>query len=224
MDIKKVLAISASILIPAAIAYALNPILVAAAVAPGLAYLIYVQRKEKIDREPLYALALAFFLGFTAVTIASIALEIVVQIGEVLDTVLVAPIVEETFKLVGVAIIAARISAFNETDDGIAYGAAVGLGFATFEAITYAYSSTDPILVGAARAISSTLLHAATAALTGYAVAIRKFRHNPNVVLPALTAAIILHAIHNFLALEVNIPTLIILDVTAFLGIIKQLK
>ena len=224
MVIKKLLYLSASILIPAAIAYVLNPILVGAAVAPGLAYLIYVQRKEKIDREPLYALALAFFLGFTAVTIASIALEIVVQLGKVLDAVIVAPTVEETFKLVGVAVIAARIQAFNETDDGIAYGAAVGLGFATFEAIAYAYSSTDPILVGAARAISSTLLHAATAALTGYAVAIRKFRHNPTLILPALTAAIILHALHNFLALELNILALIILDIVAFLGIIRQLK
>ncbi|RLE62031.1 MAG: hypothetical protein DRN53_04730, partial [Thermoprotei archaeon] len=125
----------------AAIVGLYRPVLIVAVFAPSIAYLIYVWRKEKIEREPLIAVLSAFSYGFTLSALLSIIMEIVFSRALLLDIVfsiiILAPIVEEVCKFLGVYIISRYRDLFNEVDDGIIYGASVGLGFSTLETILY---------------------------------------------------------------------------------------
>ncbi len=217
----------------AALAVAIvKPMLALSTIAPAIAYLLYIWRKEKVEREPLIGLYAAFSYGFTVSVVLALALSILIiqllQIqNAILITILISPTIEEISKLIGVIAIARVRGLLNEIDDGIIYGASAGLGFSAFENMMYAYRATDPILVGLLRAISSTAAHAASTAIAGYGYA--KATISPNVensLSGYLIIAIALHATHNAIAMihEALIPIIIAFDLLALAYILSKIE
>ena len=212
-----------------------SPILIISAFAPSIAYLLYIWRKEKIEREPLLAVIITFSYGFIlSTTIASI-LEIPITkfakiIGIPMPVVTVIPVIEELAKFLGVYSVAQHRNLFNEIDDGIVYGASVGLGFSTLETVLYAFYSKNPLIVGLLRACCCTALHSASTAFCGWGYARYLLAGKSKAIFYAsLTLAIILHAFHNFIAYLMEFrPSLIIflifIDITLFAFIISKVR
>lgn len=118
------------------------------AIPSGLAYIIIVRALDRFDPEPLYALLAVFAwggiaaCGFSAVLndLAGDALSI--WFGEArsewVSTVIVAPVVEEFWKGVGIwGVFYFLRHEFDGVIDGLIYATFVGLGFATIENVLY---------------------------------------------------------------------------------------
>ncbi|RLE53223.1 MAG: hypothetical protein DRJ26_03610 [Candidatus Methanomethylicota archaeon] len=207
-----------------------NPILALSTLAPSLAYIIYIWRKEKVEREPLIGLCAAFSYGFTVSIFIAATLSILIIEGlhiqdEFLSLVIIAPIIEELSKLVGVVLIVRIGGLLNEVDDGIIYGASAGLGFSTFENALYALHASDPISVGLLRALCCTAGHAASTAIAGYGYAkfLIKLR-GKGTLIKYIILAVLLHATHNALAAThyALIPIIIAIDIIAFAKIMAK--
>jgi RsiW-degrading membrane proteinase PrsW (M82 family) len=138
--------------------------------------------------------------------------------------VIIAPLIEETMKSAGVWYVHSRL---NELEDGLIYGATVGLGFAASENILYLLSAIsggvqDFALTAVIRALTSTLLHASAAGIAGYGIArARLYRYEGKRVswLPYLGIAMLMHASFNLFAI---LGTIVPVDQAAFalLGLI----
>lgn len=183
-------------------------------------YLVWIRNTERYSREPYKRLLIIFLYG--AVFSVSIALlvEIVLMIllsanvervYEVLGddpsvpalmlACVIAPFVEEAAK--GLGILRAR-RAITELENGIIYGAAVGLGFAATENLIYENSA---LLEGGAqafiataiiRSISSALLHASASSVLGLGIARKVMRIGG--WLPYYLGAVAMHSVFNFAA------------------------
>ena len=129
-----------------------NPVVLAiaglAAILPVPTYTFLVLQLDRYEHEPWQALLAAFLWGALVATfiaaifndlIGSIVTQIVGdQLGDMLTTSAVAPIVEETAK--GFALLLLYWMLRHEFDnvlDGIVYGSLVGIGFAMTENILY---------------------------------------------------------------------------------------
>jgi RsiW-degrading membrane proteinase PrsW (M82 family) len=152
-----------------------------------LFFLWWVRRIEINHREPWRVVFTAFLLGAVVTVIGVAFLEsfllislqgfihtyvpIDIALIGVLGAIFIAPVAEELMKALG--IIAMR-SHIDEVEDGIVYGAAVGLGFAATENMLYFASAISTggaiALAGTAivRSLSSTLLHLGATGLSGY--------------------------------------------------------
>jgi protease PrsW len=199
------------------------------AIAPPLIYLVWVRDAEVCRRESYSSLLRAFLFGGTiSIAISYFAELFIVQILYVsgsplaqgfwkfqpfdptlqtfLLAVIIAPIVEESAKSLGVLNSYPRLL---EVEDGIIYGAAVGLGFAAVENVLYLFSALagglDVLLLTAGvRAVTSTLLHASSTAVVGYGIALAKFSRLRGVNkswLPYLLVAMLMHALFNLFAI-----------------------
>ena len=105
------------------------------AVAPATLLLKYVLVRDKYKHEPMRLIAITFLLGGLGIIPATI-IELLLGSGNILVTAFLSvAVVEETVKYLAVRVKAYRSSNFNEVMDGIVYGVAAGLGFATVENI-----------------------------------------------------------------------------------------
>lgn len=128
------------------------------------------------------------------------------EMGYIVLVVVVAPVVEESLKAASVLV---SIRWINELEDGLVYGAAVGLGFAAVENMLYLNDALSAgigvfLTTAVARAVTSTVLHASATAVSGLGISrwkmLRKAgrRSSP---LSFLLTAILLHGVFNFLAI-----------------------
>ncbi|HUR25074.1 MAG TPA: PrsW family intramembrane metalloprotease [Candidatus Thermoplasmatota archaeon] len=186
-------------------------ILLALAFLPPLLFALWVRNHEKTNREPLRAVLGMFLYGGTLGVIIALALILVLDysIGAepggltLLSLVVIAPLIEELSKGLGLGLVRRRI---DEIEDGIVYGAAIGLGFGATENLLYGLQALqDNGLEQAAltigfRVLSSVLLHAGSTALLGYGYALMRLRNRGLVVvLPYYFLAVLQHALYNFL-------------------------
>lgn len=111
-----------------------------------------------------------------------------------------AAIPEEFFKFLVLRYYAATHRAFNEPMDGIVYGVAVSLGFATLENILYAVSLGFSFLVVLMRALTAIPMHAALGAIMGWYVSQWRFRPTGRTrsLLLALLVPIVLHGLYDW--------------------------
>ena len=183
-------------------------------------YLVWIRNTERYSREPYKRLLIIFLYG--AVFSVSIALvvevalmillsENVERVYEVLGddpsitalilACVIAPFVEEAAKGLGVM----RSRRFiTELENGIVYGAAVGLGFAATENLLYENAAlieggTQAFIATAiVRSISSALLHASASSVFGLGIA--KKAMGLGGWLPFYLAAVLMHGVFNFAA------------------------
>jgi RsiW-degrading membrane proteinase PrsW (M82 family) len=88
----------------------------------------------------------------------------------------------------------------DEPLDGIIYGTAVGLGFASVENVIFIVSHDEPMLA-LTRGFTATLAHVATSGALGFFVGLSRFRpvsHLPFLWLAGLAVAIVFHGVYDY--------------------------
>lgn len=192
---------------------ALWVLLLALAFLPPLVFALFVRNHEKRGREPLHAVLGMFVYGGTLGALLALVLNTVFEVGFVADSgaatasfltaVFAAPFIEEMAKGLGLKFVRPRIL---EMEDGIVYGAAVGLGFAATENLLYGFDALATEGVGTAivtlvmRSLSSMILHAASSALVGFGYGLMVLRGGTiGQLAPYYLLAVGQHALYNFL-------------------------
>lgn len=180
--------------------------LLAIALAPGGAIVIYIYLKDKHEREPLGLLTKSFFYGFLSIIltlIISIPVDYIIPIDETsiseqaVHAFLLVALIEEFSKFVFVRWVLYPNSNFNEPFDGIVYAVMVSMGFATFENIMYAFEGG----IGTAvfRMFTAVPAHATFATLMGYYLGKAKFEQKKSYYsLYALGIATLFHGAYDY--------------------------
>lgn len=188
-------------------------LLLAVALAPPLVLSVRLRNAERHRREPWRVLWRAFGWGaFVAAALAIIvesALEPVFRGDTVfvaafsVSIVLVAPLVEELAKALGLRLIHDR---HPEPEDGYIYGGAVGLGFAATENVFYILTAflvaSQEVAFATAlyRGVATVALHGAASAVAGYGIWQARYGHSKLAAVWGILAAIGLHVAYNGLA------------------------
>lgn len=176
---------------------------------PPLAFMVLVRNRERHGREPFGPLVGIFVygatMGVTGAIILGLFLDAWVGGALFLTAVVAAPLIEEFTKGLGLGLVRRHV---DELEDGLVYGAAVGVGFAATE--TFLYGITQLVSDGAQaafatvllRMVSSMLLHASSSALVGFGYSAMRLRAGawPQLV-PYYLLAVLLHASYNALVL-----------------------
>ena len=206
--------------------------LVAAALAPVLFMLHFVYVRDKYEREPLRRILFVYILSFFTVIPAAIFESILMfnQTASLLliavDAWLVIALSEELVKYLALSWLAFRHGDFNEIYDGILYGVAASLGFATIENLLYVMmSGGDALFVALLRALLSVPAHALWGVMLGYYIGTAKFaatRHERRrLILQGLCIAIFWHGLYDFFAYgSASAPALALPFTAALFGIL----
>lgn len=181
-------------------------LLLALALAPGVAIMLFVYLKDKHEREPVGLLLRSFLFGVLSVFITlaiSIPINAVVTIDkqnltdQAIHAFLIVALIEEFSKFIFVRGVLYRNHNFNEPFDGIVYSVMVGMGFATFENILYV--SDGGVEVAMLRMFTAVPAHAAFAVLMGYYLGKAKFEHKKGYyALHALGVATLFHGAYDY--------------------------
>jgi RsiW-degrading membrane proteinase PrsW (M82 family) len=159
-------------------------LLLALAIAPGLAICLFIYAMDKYDREPMGLLVRCFLLGILCVSFPLLIQFLAVSAGlqenpgTIAGTALFAygivALSEELGKFMVLRYYAYPKPAFNEPYDGIVYSVMIGMGFATAENV--AYVMQYGISTGIARMFLSVPAHATFAILMGHYAGLAKFK------------------------------------------------
>jgi len=195
------------------------------AVIPPIIYLVWVRNTEVCRREPFTAVLFAFIFGGTvavgaAYILESALIELMLTEGNffwefiqespglltVFIAVVIAPLVEETVKAGGVFAFRGRL---GELENGLIYGASVGLGFAAVENILYLGSAMAIgvevfVVTAVVRALTSTVLHASATGVAGYGITRSHLLRRQGIEsswLLYLLAGMLLHGVFNLFAI-----------------------
>lgn len=208
------------------------------AFVPLAVVLLGIRWVDRWEPEPRGTLLMAFLWGAGVSTAVSLVFNTLFAVGFersglspfwqlALSTAVVAPVVEEVTKGLGVlAILLWRHRTFDGPVDGIVYAATVAAGFAFVENILYFAQygeALGPVFFG--RAVMSPFAHVVFTAMTGIALGIASRQHSRTSWLwlfPAgLAGAILLHALWNFSTLSARYVNLYFaLQVPLFIALI----
>ena len=185
-------------------------IIAAVAFAPGLFWLWYFFRKDKLHPQPLYLIRKCFLWGMAAIIPAGFLEVSFGFVSSFWQFVFVAPIIEELIKFWIVRGAVYERVEFNEPVDGIVYAAAAALGFATIENALYlfqAYRMGAETVASLAimRAFLSVPGHALWSAMWGYALGFAKFsdaKRGRELVVKGILLAIVFHGVFNLVCLS----------------------
>jgi RsiW-degrading membrane proteinase PrsW (M82 family) len=177
------------------------------ALGPAILWLIFFYLQDALEPEPKTFVAGVFVLG--ALLASALGLPIVRDLFHVqtwigsnllvnlLGSILVVGFVQEFLKYAAVRYSVYLLPEFDERMDGILYGTAAGLGFATMLNIWYVVDSGGVDLgMGIIRIVITALAQASFAGITGYFLARAKFEDEPVWWLPlGLTIAAVLNGL-----------------------------
>lgn len=185
-----------------------------AAVIPASVLTWAIWWSDRYEREPLRLLVAAFTWGAIPAIVLALIFELILGApfsedllsGQLAQTAMIAPIVEELIK--GIALLGLMFFSRAEIDDvldGMVYGALVGVGFAMTENFLYflnANTGGDLILLVLLRSFVFGLNHILYTSIFGAAVGFAVQKRNKGVQIIVLTAGILLaigaHTFHNF--------------------------
>lgn len=192
-------------------------ILLAIALAPGVAIGVYIYLKDHHEREPLGLLLRSFLFGVLSIfvtLIISLVIEQFITIDEAslseqaVHAFLIVALVEEFSKFIFVRGILYNNKHFNEPFDGIVYSVMVGMGFATFENILYAINGGFGTAI--MRMFTAVPAHAAFAVLMGFYLGKAKFEHKKSYyALHALAVATLFHGAYDYCLFISWVPGLV---------------
>jgi len=184
-------------------------------IIPSSFYYVSIRNSEKKNKEKNKYLLYSLIWGI----IPSVLLSFVTNmffykkiekkysenISNFLTSVVIAPIFEEIYKILGIIL---TISKIDEIEDGIIYGSMIGLGFAIseniFYSVEYAENLEQKISLTLVRQITSTIIHITSSGILGLGISM--FKRKKIKLLYYFYKGIIKHAGHNFIA---SIPELI---------------
>ena len=205
--------------------------LLAIAVVPVILILIYVNNRDKYEKEPKKLLIKAVAAG--AVIVIPIYF-IEVFLGELYSSpdvihqaaynaFVVAAFTEEVFKYLAFYFLIWKNKNFNEFFDGIIYAVFISMGFALIENILYVFESGHG--VGVMRALTAVPGHALFGVAMGYYFGLARFIETKSAynLKMALIVPVILHGIYDFILMSQNgwllllfIPYLIYMWIAGF--------
>lgn len=181
--------------------------LILVAFSPGFFWLWFFLRQDKLRPAPKRLIALTFLLGCVS-TIPAGILNAIFGINALLESspdlatlatgmLLVVGPVEELCKFSAVRLVAYRSLYFDEPMDGLVYGAAASLGFASLENFFYVLNYGPEVML--VRAPLSTVAHLVFGSIWGYALG---QHHSSNysklgLVIGGLALAATAHALFN---------------------------
>jgi RsiW-degrading membrane proteinase PrsW (M82 family) len=178
------------------------------AIVPTLLFLWYFHSRDKY-REPRRVVWGTFGLGvLSIVPVCIVAAPFAFGIAALFggnppiagfaEAFFVAAIPEETLKLAVLSRYAGRHQAFDEPMDGLVYGAAASLGFATLENVLYV--SQGSLWLAITRAITAVPMHAGCGAIMGYFYGRSRFDHARRGRLLALAflVPVLIHGLYDF--------------------------
>jgi RsiW-degrading membrane proteinase PrsW (M82 family) len=147
------------------------------AVIPALVWLGFFYQQDRAEPEPKQLVARIFVFGALAAVVMPFVDQTIGQtVGQVpglalriVLTILTIALIQEVLKIGMVRYVVLGTREFDYHQDGIVYGLAAGLGFATVLTLAY-FLSTDGVipLSGAIRAVDNALVHGALGAVSGY--------------------------------------------------------
>ncbi len=204
----------------------LTYITLAVALLPTIVIMLIVIKNARAEKEPFKKLAAVFAISALS-TIPAIILELIG--GSVLDRVLggfgiakgasdnataiyeffelffVVGLFEEACKYFTFKWIIFNDRDFDNTYDGVIYGACSALGFATLENLGYIFLNGGGLSVAIMRAVLSIPMHAVTGIVMGYHFGVTKYRRYNNLIdthpeRKAFVFSVILHGIYDLLA------------------------
>ncbi len=163
---------------------------VALAVIPALLWLAFFYLQDVLEPEPKAYVLGVFVLG--ALLASAVGMPVIRDLFRVQDwlgtsrlvnflgSILVIGMVQEFLKYAAVRYSIYLLPEFDERMDGILYGTAVGLGYATMLNIRYVVDSGGVNLdMGIIRIVVTALAQASFAGITGYFLARAKFDDEP---------------------------------------------
>jgi hypothetical protein len=177
-------------------------LLAVSAVVPSLLIMHYFHARDR-HREPRRVLWTAFGLGvlcLLGVVFVVPAAILVEKVGNpwaqgTLKSFFVAAFPEELLKLIVLYAYVRPHEEFDEPIDGLIYGAAVSLGFATLENILYVVQGGVGLAV--LRAFTAVPMHAFGGAILGYYVARHKFEKKRGLLLEGYLIVVLLHGLYD---------------------------
>ncbi len=149
------------------------------ALVPAVIWLVFFYQQDRSEPEPKRLVVRVFVFG--ALAAAAVAVPVASQIASqaieqfsnvfvrLLLTILSISLLQETLKVAMVRYVVLGTNEFDRHPDGIVYGLASGIGFATILTISFVIRSGGVIpLAGAIRAVDNVLVHGALGAVSGY--------------------------------------------------------
>ena len=161
-----------------------------AAIVPMITYLLIIWQIDRYDREPFSLVIINYLYGAVGAILLTIAgsglisflVSLIVNDPALLDhieTIIVAPLVEETMKGFFLFLMVAN-KKFDNITDGIVYGGAIGLGFGMtenfFYFVFYAHSFNDWLSIVIIRTLFSGVMHCVSTGTLGAFLGYAKFK------------------------------------------------
>lgn len=185
---------------------------VAISFAPAVLWLWYVRREDVREPEPRLLVLSAFVLGCGATSAIAVLRPRIEHLlpslpglpGALVDAFLATALPEEAAKLLAVAAACLWSREWNEPMDGIVYGVAAGLGFASLENAYFVAASGDPwVVVG--RAFTANLAHAAFTGGAAFFIGLARLRLRRGLPLAVLgvALAVLLHGVYDLFLFSV---------------------
>ncbi len=186
------------------------------AVVPALIWLVAFYQQDRLEPEPKRYVIGVFLLG--ALLAQAVGQPLIrdffgIQnwasgsaLINILASILIAGFIQEFLKYAAVRYTIFYSAEFDERVDGIIYGAAAGLGYATMLNLQYILSNGGvDLAVGVIRVVTAALAQASFAGVMGYFLGIAKFERKGPFWLPmGLTLAAILNGVTSYVLGEVT--------------------
>lgn len=177
------------------------------AAVPALLWLVFFYAQDYLEQEPKSYVLAVFILG--ALLARSVGIPLVRELFavqgwmgqslviDILAAILVIGFVQEFLKYAAVRYSVYLLPEFDERMDGILYGTAAGLGYATMLNLSFVLESGGVDLgAGVVRIVVTALAQAAFAGISGFFLARAKFEDEPVWWLPlGLTVAAVLNGL-----------------------------
>ncbi|WP_409288998.1 glutamic-type intramembrane protease PrsW [Peribacillus sp. SCS-37] len=180
-------------------------VILTAGIAPGLALLSYFYLKDYYGTEPLSVVSKAFIFGAVLV-LPIMFIEYVLKAESIImdsfsTAFFSAGLIEEFFKWFILLYVIYNHVEFDEPYDGIVYGAAVSLGFATLENIFYLIGNGVDQAIG--RALLPVSSHALFGVIMGFYFGKGKFtsKNKKMYIFLAFAVPYLLHGTYDYILL-----------------------
>jgi RsiW-degrading membrane proteinase PrsW (M82 family) len=160
------------------------------AIIPSVIWMVFFYRQDRLEPEPKQYVIGVFVLGILLAN--AIAIPVVNQIfavdrwlttntlTHIVGSILVIGITQEFLKYAAVRYSVYMTPEFDERIDGVIYGTAAGLGFATMLNIHYVVANGGvDLYIGVIRIVITTLAQASFSGITGYFLGRAKFEVEP---------------------------------------------
>ena len=179
-------------------------------IVPSILILLYFFLSDKF-KEPKGSIALVFFLGICICLPAGYINSFMennfkdIFSERLLFSFLGPAWCEELLKFIILYFIVLKRNEFNERMDGIVYGVAVSLGFATLENYEYVFIlaekwEIEPYTMAILRSYSAVPMHGLLGCVMGFYFGMYSFTANKKYLILCLLIPFVIHGLYNFLS------------------------